>query len=505
MVVDDFYGKRVVVMGLGRFGGGEGVADFLARKGARVLVTDVRGETELAETVARLRRTDGIEFRLGEHREEDFRNADLVVVNPAVADDSHFLKITRSSGALLTTEINLFFELCPALIVGVTGTNGKSTTAALIHSILQTIGLRTYLGGNIGASLLPRLNTINKGDVVVLELSSFQLQRLRWIKRSPQVALLLNLSPNHLDRHKTVKNYAEAKAAILDYQISSDIAVLNATDRYHDFFRERVQGDLGLFAEDINRAERSIKLRAGYSDRDLIVEVRDEMSRMEFSIDIGELGLSTWDRSWTVEEDYVGHNAVNLCAATLTSVATLLKLNIPTNKNSLKDSLLGLRRSFQPLKHRLERVAEIDGVAFVNDSIATNPESVLSALKCYPEKRIVLIAGGYNKKLSYESLAEIIVKRVKKLILIESDGGVEVAKAVREAGGGENFLLFVKSIDEAVRRAADTAETGDTVLLSPACASYGMFANFEERGNRFKRSVLELACARRRGLTREME
>ena len=227
MKARDLAGKRITVMGLGLLGGGVGVTRFLARQGADVTVTDLKDAETLAESVAKL---DGlpVAFRLGGHVDADFTNADLVVVNPAVPDGSPFLAKAREAGVALETEINLFVKLCPATLIGVTGSNGKSTTVSLLHHLLGAGDRRAWLGGNIGRSLLEDLAAIGPDDLVVLELSSFQLDRLRATRRSPAISVVLNLSPNHLDRHGTVEAYAHAKQAILANQRPTDFALLNA-------------------------------------------------------------------------------------------------------------------------------------------------------------------------------------------------------------------------------------------------------------------------------------
>jgi len=487
-VVSELRGKRAVVMGLGSFGGGEGAARFLAEEGAEVIVTDLRTEGELADAVQRLKVAESIRFHLGGHREEDFHNADIVIVNPAVTDDNPLLDVAREAGASLTTEMNLFFERCPATIVGVTGTNGKSTTVMLLFHILQELGLDVHLGGNIGGSLLPQLKRLSTENVVVLELSSFQLERLRWIERSPQVATVLNLSPNHLDRHGSMTEYAEAKAAILDYQHRDDVAVLNTADNYYDFFKERVRGRLALFGKD--SGTEGAEVFGGFADGNLVVRVNEAVKR-EFSFDFARLGFTRLGESWAVARARCAHNALNLSAAVVTAVATLKKCSRSLSEEELRKALGRVAEKFHPLRHRLERVAEINGVVFVNDSIATNPESVVAALDCYPSKKVILIAGGYDKGLDYTPLVGVMVDKVKKLILIRSEGGEKLAEALMSSGE-DVPLLFVDGMDDAVREAVSVAERGDVVLLSPACASYGMFRNFEERGESFREAVQKL-------------
>ncbi|MCX7704212.1 MAG: UDP-N-acetylmuramoyl-L-alanine--D-glutamate ligase, partial [Planctomycetota bacterium] len=482
----------------------EGAVRFFAERGASVLVTDLRKEKEL--NIRSLSDLKNVEFRLGEHKEDDFKRAQIVVVNPAVSEDSKMLKIARESGAVLTTEINLFFERCRSEIIGITGTNGKSTTAALCHHILNGFDIPAHLGGNIGESLLPNVEKFSQEEVVVLELSSFQLERLRWTKRSPSVGAVLNLTPNHLDRHKTMEAYGEAKAAILDYQKRNDFAVLNPDDKYFHLFAKRVKGNLAIFEKDFGKERTDAALKVGFSDGEIIVEIRRERGEKEsFSVELDFLPTDEWGKSWRAEaKGEVGHNALNLAAALGCAVSLLIRRKQKIEREEMKRALERATKEFRPLKHRLEKVAVVNGVEFINDSIATNPESVMAALSCYPARRVVLIAGGYDKGLSYQELAKDILKRVKSIVLIVSDGGLKIGeamlKAVKEIEGAISDIeseeipsfQFALTLEEAVKKAFKSASTGDVVLLSPACASYGMFANFEERGEAFKDFVLKL-------------
>jgi UDP-N-acetylmuramoylalanine--D-glutamate ligase len=443
-------GARVTVLGLGLFGGGVGAVRFLASRGARVTVTDQKPADQLRESVEALAGLP-VDFRFGGHRAEDFADADLVLVNPAVPPDSPWLRHARS----LDTEMNLFFKLCRARrIAGITGSNGKTTTTALVGEILGKGPQRVWVGGNIGAPLLERVDEIAPDDVVVLELSSFQLEHLDALGRSPPVAVVMNLTPNHLDRHGTMEAYAAAKRAIVAHQAAADWKVLNADD-------PRV----AAFASPSRTATFSL---SGPAD----VVAKDERIRWTLGGGSGSFDVSARRLPGRF-------NLQNMAAATAAS--RLLLPDWSGWERAAQEALV----SFRGVEHRLEFVGEIGGVKYYNDSIATNPESTLAALETL-KGPFILIAGGYDKKLPFDALGRAIAERVRLAVLIgqTADG---IARAVGPSATTE--LRRAGSFDEAVALARDSARPGDTVLLSPACASYDMFRNFAERGRRFKQLV----------------
>lgn len=453
----DFAGKRVTVMGIGLFGGGVGVARFLAQRGAHVTATDLKDAEALAESLAKL---DGlpITLHLGGHVDADFTDADIVVVNPAVPDDSPYLAKARAAGVPLETEINLFFKLCPAKIVGVTGSNGKSTAASLAAHLLAAGPRRAWLGGNIGRSLLEELDTIRPDDLVVLELSSFQLERLGPTGLGPAVSLVLNLRPNHLDRHKTMENYARAKQPILLHQRATDAAMLNADCPIVSTWTGLGRGAKFLFSTRCPVA-RGAWLEGGQA------LWRD-----------GGPPQPLFRRSDLVLRG--DHNVGNALAAA--GAAVLCGVPIEA---------IGPRMAeFHGLEHRLEFVRTLDGVAYYNDSKATTPEAAIAGIEAFDEP-VVLIAGGYDKHLPFGDFGKAICRRAKAAVLIGATAG-QIAQAIAAHGqvptrqAGSDFAA-------AVAAARDLAEPGDVVLLSPACASYDMFDNYEQRGATFKRLVTE--------------
>jgi UDP-N-acetylmuramoylalanine--D-glutamate ligase len=471
--------KTVLVMGLGRFGGGVDVARFAHSTGAKVIVTDLASAEQLSDSMDQLRDLNGIEFHLGSHIPADFEQADVIVANPAVPGDNKYLQIARRANRLVSSQIGIFFELCPARTIGITGANGKSTTTALTAHLLENTSNETvWLSGNIGNQpMLTALNQINPGDLVVLELSSFQLEQLAEIQKAPDVALLTNLTPNHLDRYGTFENYCAAKENIFKYQKPNDsrpaVSIFNAEDEIAAEWFEKYKNDAGRTC---------IKFSAD--------DVSDEFRSCYFLP--GRANLS------------------NLAAA----------MAIAKYYGAEDDQIKRCLPEFKALPHRLELVEEIRGVRWYNDSKATTPEGAITALDAF-EKPIIIIAGGYDKNLPFDKLGEKIAHKAKAAILI-GQTAPKIAEAIktahllirakqdnlknpqstiesrtlvpREAEGSK--IKLVDSFAEAVQLANQLAAIGDVVLLSPACASYDMFENYEQRGREFSRLVQDLHTAR---------
>ena len=495
-------GQRVTVMGLGLLGGGVGVARFLAQHGAHVTVTDLKDGAALADSLAKL---DGlsISFHLGGHVDGDFAEPDMLVVNPAVPDTSPFLAKARAAGVALETEINLFFKLCPAAVVGVTGSNGKSTAASLAHHLLAAGDRRAWLGGNIGRSLLEDLGEIGADDVVVLELSSFQLERLEPTGLSPAVSVVLNVAPNHLDRHGTLDAYARAKQPILLHQRPGDAAVLNADcpvvstwgglgqGRKLEFSVRRpvacgawLDGDRALWRDPPSRGRRSSASCLRQSSRGCGGRTAGEVG--------GGPSVELFRTSGLKLRG--AHNTGNALAA----AAAAVLCGVP-------HEAIGPRlRTFRGLEHRLELVRSLDGVAYSNDSKATTPEAAAVALRAFDEP-VVLIAGGYDKKLPFDEVGKAAAECARAVVLLGATAGqLRAAIAAHRADFARRSWAsspsqrrdvpthVVADLAAAVDTARRLAQAGDVVLLSPACASYDMFANFEARGAEFKRLVMEL-------------
>jgi len=457
MSVSEFSGKRVTVMGLGLLGGGVGVARYLALEGARVTATDLKDEAALAESVAKLSGLP-IVFHLGGHVDSDFTDADLVIVNPAVPDSSPYLAKARAAGVRLETEINFFFKLCAAPIVGVTGSNGKSTTASLLYHLLGAGSRTPWLGGNIGRSLLDELDAIRPDNWVVLELSSFQLERLGPTGLSPSVSVVLNLSPNHLDRHPTLRAYARAKQPILTNQGQGDAALLNADCRIVSRWGRLGKGRK-LYFSTAGPVE-----RGAWVDGDRALWRDGAESATLFRL--ADLRLRG------------PHNLGNALAAAGAAVLC-----------GVAPAAIGPRLAdFQPLEHRLEFVRTLDGVSYYNDSKATTPEAAIVGLRSFAEP-VVLVAGGYDKHLRFGAMATEVCERARAVVLLGATAK-KLRRAIRRKGNVD--LRTVPDLAAAVREARSLAQPGDAVLLSPGCASWDMFENFEERGRLFKKLIAEL-------------
>jgi UDP-N-acetylmuramoylalanine--D-glutamate ligase len=457
-----FAGKRITIMGLGFFGGSIGLAKYLLAQGAQVAITDLKPAAELQDSVAALQGLP-VRFVLGRHETRDFTHVDQVFASPAVPRDSSYLIAARAHGVPIDTEMNLFMRLCHGRVIGVTGSNGKTTTTSLIGAILQRAHPRTWVGGNIGRSLLPEVSAILPDDAVVLELSSFQLADLAAVGRSPHIGLFLNLSPNHLDRHGTMEDYLAAKMHIFAYQEPGDLAILNADDPRLQPLVSRMRGQVRLFS-----GAHAVQDGA-YVEGDRVVVAHAGVAADVCGVgDIPLLGR---------------HNVANVLAAVAAADAWEVSPAL------MREAI----RAFPGVEHRLERVRVHRGVSYYNDSIATTPTGTLAALEAI-QQPIWLIAGGYDKGLPFQPLGEAIVRRVKGVFLIGATTP-QIAQAIAQARLPGRDLPAVQrcgDLPAAVRAASTAARPGEAVLLSPACASYDQFRNFVERGHLFKQLVVAL-------------
>lgn len=467
--MDDFRGKRALVMGLGLFGGGAGAARFLAKRGARVTVTDLQPAAKLAASVAALADVE-VAFRLGGHDETDFRAADLIVVNPAVPPGNPFLLAGARAGAAVVTEIGLFLERCRAPVIAVTGSAGKSTTASLTaHLLKDRPAGAARLGGNIGGSLLDEVDALRPDGLVVLELSSFQLHRLGEAAWTPAGVVVTNVTPNHLDWHGTFERYRDAKRSLVNRAGPESNLALNADDPETAFWAAAARGRARLFS---TRREVAGAFLRG--DRLWLEGPRagDALREIGRRADVPLIGL---------------FNVGNALAALLAAR--------PFEPRD--DVLLTNLRTFRPVPHRLEKVA-VDGrgVTFINDSKATTPESAMGALGAV-EGPVALIAGGYDKGSDFAALGQVIARRCRVVCLLGATQE-KIAAAVAASPGpgpgpGPEVARFDGDFDAAVRHAAARAAPGGVALLSPACASWGMFRNYEERGERFRALAREIS------------
>ncbi len=458
--------SKAVLVGLGLFGGGEGAARFLANRGANVLVSDQKSAERLAPALDRLSDLP-LCYQLGENRIEDIVRADLVVVNPAVPRDGELVRTCWDEGVPVTSPMNLFLSLCPAPIAAVTGSVGKSTTTSMLAAMLNNGPRTVRVGGNMGISLLPEIDNISNDEIVVLELSSVQLEDAAHLPWSPHVAVVTNIIPNHLDRYGSFSAYAAAKKNILTHQDSADAAVLNVQDSTLRSWMEEPPAAETL-AFDMDEATPDFydgtSLRGG---------------RLIWTHEGTQQVICTADQVALPGE----HNVANALAAS--AAARWLGVSANNVRRALND--------FEPLEHRLEKCGDIDGITFYNDSDSTTPHSTIAGVESF-DSPLTLIAGGYNKDLNLRLLSETVVERVEVLVTLGTSGP-EIAQGTREIGlreGHQPVIEEADTLEGAVQTAYELSMPGSTVLFSPACASFDMFENFAERGRQFKDVVRQL-------------
>ena len=386
------------------------------------------------------------------------RNFDIIFRTPGIRPDIPEIVNEKNKGALITSEMELFFELCPAKIFSVTGSDGKTTTTTIIHNILKESGYKCWIGGNIGISLFDSIEEIRKEDFVVLELSSFQLMTMR---KSPNVSVVTNISPNHLDYHKSMEEYINAKKNIFLHQDYKDRLVLNYDNKITRNFAIEAKSNVSFFSS-------KTKLENGSYIKDGIVYYSLDGEETEI-FDVNDILLPGI------------HNVENYMAAICAVMGY-----------SGKKEIKSVVSSFKGVEHRIEQVREISGIKFYNDSIGTSPTRTIATLNSFDEK-VILIAGGYDKNLSYEMFGNKIVEKVKTLVLI-GQTSKKIRESLNKAEGNESVhVIKCKTLEEAVFKAFLCASEGDIVILSPASASFDMFKNFEERGKVFKQTVNRLS------------
>jgi len=447
--------KRIVVVGMGRTG--LAVSRFCARRGGRVTVSDRATAVENPDKIEELKAL-GVSLEMGGHREETFQNAELIVMSPGVSENIAPVRAAAAAGIPVTGEIELAFGFIDIPIVAVTGTNGKTTTCELLAAMLERSGRSVFLGGNIGNPLISYADQPRPVDVLVVEISSFQLDTIDTFR--PRVGVLLNISPDHLDRYADFNAYAASKMRLFENQQSTDTAVLNAGDPVIEELSAAVPGQKFFYPHlDDRQAGASLS-----NDRIYLRWLRPSADQSQVSdseIDLTHFSL-------------VGrHNRENACAAAL---AALMAGGNAAGVQAAIDEFSGLA-------HRLEKVGRVNGVDYINDSKATNVDSVARALECF-EGRTILIMGGLDKGGNFESLAQLVASRSRMLILTGA-----AADRIRAALGNVVAVKEAENLKEAVQMAHAAARPGDTVLLSPGCASFDKYRNYQERGRDFRAAV----------------
>lgn len=449
-------GKKAAVLGFGV--SNRPLAKTIAQWGADVTVFDRKNEEEFP-SISEYKDL-GIKFSLGQGYLDNLKGFDMIFRTPGMRFDIPEIQRELANGAELTSEMEVFFKLCPAKIYAVTGSDGKTTTTTLIYETLKQEGYNCYLGGNIGTPLIDKVDEIDQNDKVVLELSSFQLLTM---KDSPDVAVITNVSPNHLDIHKSMEEYIDAKKNIYRHQSNDGRVVLNYDNLITRSFIPEVKGRMILF---------SIKeecATGAFLKGNTIVYREGNMEKEILSIDDIKLpGM---------------HNVENYLAA--------ISAVIPEVSTG---SIINVARNFAGVEHRNEFVRTVNGVSFYNDSIGSSPTRTTATLKSF-KRKVILIAGGYDKKLCYDELGEIIHNNVKSMVLMGNTAD-KIEKAYKDYVQKEKVdpipVIRVSNMEEAVNAAYKLAASGDIVVLSPASASFDLYSNFMERGNHFKEIVQRL-------------
>jgi UDP-N-acetylmuramoylalanine--D-glutamate ligase len=449
----DLDGKRVLVVGLARTG--LVTALFSAGYGATVTATDERAEADLAETAAKLRAT-GVKLELGGFMPQSFLEQDLIVVSPGVPARIEPLEKARAKGIAVWSEVELAWRFLRGKLIAITGSNGKTTTTSLVGHILKTSNIPTLVGGNIGTPLLSLVETSVDTMVTVAEISSFQLETIEGFR--PEIGVLLNLTPDHLDRHVTFEEYARVKMRMFENQLERDIALLNADDPE---ITKRMPAKPKIFW-----FSRQKRVATGAFLRDDQIIFRNEGSEVELAR-VGDIQLRGQ------------HNVENVLAA---CAAAYLAGAVPA-------AIAAGVKSFRGVEHRLEFVVEVAGVQYYNDSKATNVDAAVKAVEAFPGPLIVIL-GGKDKGSPYAPLRDLLRERARLALLIG-----ESAEKIADELGDAVRIEQAGTMQRAVQLAAENAQPGDTVLLAPACSSFDQFENYEHRGRVFKELVAQLERA----------
>ena len=444
-------GKNITVIGIGI--SNLPLIKYLVSLGANVTACDRRSAEDLGENYTELEKL-GVKFNLGDGYLNNL-SGDMIFKTPGMRYDVPELLKAKENGSIVTSEMEVFFEVCPSHIIAVTGSDGKTTTTTLIHKMMTDAGYKTWLGGNIGNPLLTDTEKMKENDWVILELSSFQLHTMR---KSPEIAVITNISPNHLDMHKDYKEYIDAKKNIMLYQNEGDTLIVNADNQ--------VTADIGKSANGAVKYFSRNGMADVYLDGNIIKRGIVEILNIK---DIKIPGM---------------HNVENYMAA-IAAVSGLVS----------KDVIVNVAKTFGGVEHRIELVRTLDGVKYYNSSIDSSPNRTINTLRVFPNK-VIMIAGGKDKGIPYDEIGPALAEHVKVLILIgaTSDKIQEALDAeINKTGNGKDIeVIRATSYEDAVNTARSKAHVGDVVLLSPASTSFDMFRNFEERGNLFKKIVNEL-------------
>ena len=462
----DLKDKRITIMGLGLNQGGLGVTRFLVKTGAKILITDLKTKEELEPSLEKLKDFN-IKYVLGQHREEDFINTDMVIQNPDVPHNSKYLKIARTHRIPIETDLGLFFQLCPSKkIIAVAGTKGKSTVSQLIYNIFKEAQKDTILAGNIGISVLDILEKIDSQTWVILEISTWQMEGIKNRKFSSQTAVLTNILPDHLDRYPNFEKYAQAEKLIFKYQQSNNNLVINFDNKETRQVNKEANSKIYWFS-----TKEKIEPGCYIENNKLIFQSEEYKTTFAKISHLPLPGL---------------HNLENILAASTVGFIH----NIPGE--IIQKALI----NFPGIPYRLEFVGEFRGIKFYNDTCATTPEATLAALESFTEQPIILILGGKDKKLDYEKLGIAVGqnKKIKKIILLQHpayDASQKILSALKKHLDPDKIIL-TSNLKVGVETALQEAQANYIILLSPAAASFGMFENEFDRGDQFNKIVRNL-------------
>lgn len=456
--LESLKGKRIMVCGIGL--SNKQIIKAFHEIGAQIIACDARNESEISPEIMKYLQSENIEYRLGKNYIEKL-DCEILIRTPGMGFFSDTINKARKIGIIVTSEMEIFFDFCPCEIIGVTGSDGKTTVTTIISEILKKSGKKVFIGGNIGSPLLPQINNISENDAVVAELSSFQLISMR---KSPEVAVVTNLSPNHLDVHKDMQEYVDAKKNIFIHQGAFGKAILN----YDNYLTKQISSDARgkvIFFSRLHKLSHGIWIN---QKGDIIFS--DNKSD-EVIINKNSIKLPG------------NHNLENYLAA----IAAVFPHG---DKNSIKETA----EEFSGVEHRMEFVKTVNYVKYYNDSIATSPTRVISGCLSLFSQKIILIAGGYDKKIPFDKLGDYINQKVKTIVLIGQTAD-KIEESIKNSClySKEDIQIFkVNSMEEAVKTASAHTTPNDVIVLSPACASFGMYRNFEERGKHFKEIVNQI-------------
>ena len=451
----DLKNKNVLLVGLAKTG--VSTIKKLNKLGANIIVNDIKPKEKLEGIIEEIDNLDNIEYVLGKHL-ENIENIDLTIVSPGVPLDLPFIEKIKSEGIKIIGEVELAYKLSKnPTFIGITGTNGKTTTTSLVGEMFKKANKDTYIVGNIGNPVIDTVDLTNENSYLVTELSSFQLESIEDFK--PKVSTIINITEDHLNRHHTMENYINAKARVFKNQDKTDFTILNYDDSIVRDLGKNSNGNVLYFS-----IKEEVK-QGAYLDKNNNIVIKVDGKELVL-MNKSELSLPG------------NHNLENAMSAILMAYV----LNIDT------DVIIDTLRTFKGVEHRLEFVTNKDGIMFVNDSKGTNPDSTIKAITSY-ERPIVLIAGGYEKQSDFTEMIKYATKNVKALVLLGQTAD-KIATTAKEHG--IDNISKVEDMEAAVKKAYEIAESGDVVLLSPACASWDMYPNFEARGLDFKENIYKL-------------